>query len=799
VVWVAALAAAYFVTARLGLLLPTVGTTVTLIWPPTGIGVFALCCWGRRYWPGVAAGALAINLALMPAWAAVGVTVGNTLAVLVAASALQWAGFRGTYSGRWDVVKLTVFGSAAPMLISAANGPGWLILNGDLDWSGYLRAASIWWAGDMAGVLVVAPVLFNFRAELDRWRRSGLQVWAAVWLAVIGGATAVAFTPISPIGAVARPIGMAPLLLLAWACIGFRGWVASVGVVLVCVIAAFGTATGGGPFAGSPPNVQLFQLWVYFLLVTLVTATVTAVLSEQEAAERGLAGREAEYRALVDDNPAMILRFDHAGVISFANDTYCRFKGATRQEVVGRNVLDLIVGPSREAVRQLFDRFHREGGPLTFHGAFADHAGAERWVEWKGRPVGENCIQAVGLDVTERRRLEQRVAQAQKLESLGAIAGGVAHDFNNLLTGVLGHADLAAARVPPDSPERAHLTAVMDAATRAADLSRQLLAYAGKGRLLVRPVDAGAVAERAIELAAGVMPPTVTVVRRFAPDLPPIDADETQIQQVILNLLRNAVDAVGHKPGRIEVETTVEEVRESADSIAGSGELLPAGRYARVVVRDTGGGIPPDLLPRIFDPFVTTKFMGRGLGLAAVQGIVRAHRGAVRVNTAPDRGTAVSVLFPVSADVPGRAAESTITPIDPPNTDRRRTVLVADDEEAVREMTAHMLRQLGWEVLTAVDGKDAVTRFRRAADRIRFVVLDLTMPEMDGWQAMAALRRDHPELPILLCTGHNEDSVPGTDGRTTALLLKPFRLADLRHAVMKLLAPAHTSGSFRRG
>ncbi len=788
--WAAALAAAYFVTGKLGLMLPTVGRDVTLLWPPTGIAVFALCCWGRRYWPGVAAGAFAVNLTLSPVWVSIGITAGNTLAVLAAASALRRTGFRGPYTGRWDVVKLAVFGAAGPMLVSAVNGPLWLVLNGGLDWPGYLRAVFIWWAGDMAGVLVVAPALYKFRAELNRWRRDGLPLGAAVWLLAIGGVTVAAFTPISPVGAVSRPIGLVPLLLLAWACIGFRGWVASVGVVVVCVTAAFGTAAGGGPFVGSPPDVQLFQLWAFFLITSLVTATVTAVLSERDRVEAALATREAEYRAIVEGNPALIARFTHDGVLTFINDTYCRFKGMSRDDLCGRSIYDLIQGPSREGVRKLFDRYFAGGAELAFLGPFVNHAGEERWIDWKGRDHGGE-FQVVGLDVTDRRRLEERVVQAQKLESLGAIAGGVAHDFNNLLAGVMSNADLALADPATPPAVRRHLEGTIQSAGRAAELSRQLLAYAGKGKLVIRPLDVAAAVRRALDLGAKGVPHTVTLTRNLPDDLPAVNGDEGQVQQLVLNLVRNATEAVGDQPGAVEVAAGTCDVPDRDLLDPATGDSLPAGRYVWVRVADTGCGIPPDLRPRIFDPFVTTKFLGRGLGLAAAQGIVRAHGGVIRVDSTAGRGSTFTVYLPASAARPTHRDPTTKPPTaSTPPPDPRRTVLVADDEETVREVTALMVRRLGWEVIQAVNGADAIRQFTANADRIRFVLMDLTMPEVDGWRATEAIRRQRPNTPVLLCTGHNQDSITNPDPRTTGVLLKPYRVADLEQAVGRLLDPA---------
>jgi CheY-like chemotaxis protein len=374
---------------------------------------------------------------------------------------------------------------------------------------------------------------------------------------------------------------------------------------------------------------------------------------------------------------------------------------------------------------------------------------------------------------------------------MGAIAGGVAHEFNNLLSGILGHAELATATLPGNSPAQSHLSSVVESAMRAADLSRQMLAYTGKGRLVIRPIDVNSALIRALDLGAKGIPNGIQIRKKLAAHLPTIDGDETQIQQVILNLLRNAREAIADNAGGIHLETALDRVAEGEVLDPGSGDPLPAGNYVRVTVSDTGSGIPADVIPRMFEPFFTTKFVGRGLGLAAVHGIVRGHNGGIRVISTAGKGTEFTVYFPVGVAGVARVTKAPTpeVPILRPQIDDCRHVLVVDDEESVREMTACMLRQLGWEVVTAVDGKDGVTRFRKQSDQIRFVVLDLNMPVMDGWQVLSAMRRMRPELPVLLCTGHNQDSVFNPDPAITGVVFKPFRIAELQQSVSRLLSP----------
>ena len=254
-----------------------------------------------------------------------------------------------------------------------------------------------------------------------------------------------------------------------------------------------------------------------------------------------------------------------------------------------------------------------------------------------------------GRDISERKRVEEKLQQTQKLESLGILAGGIAHDFNNLLTGILGNASLILEVLPPRSPARDLAESVIQAAERAAHLTRQMLAYSGRGRFLIQPMNCSQQVREITALIAASIPKNVQVRLDLADDLPLIEADTGQFQQLVMNLVINGAEAVGDARGAVTISTGVEQI-EAAD-IAGitfAADLKP-GRYVSLEVRDTGCGMDPATLARIFDPFFTTKFTGRGLGLAAVLGIVRGHMGAVNVRTAPGRGTTFQVLFPVAA------------------------------------------------------------------------------------------------------------------------------------------------------
>ena len=387
----------------------------------------------------------------------------------------------------------------------------------------------------------------------------------------------------------------------------------------------------------------------------------------------------------------------------------------------------------------------------------------------------------------QRRHLETQVLQAQKLESLGVLAGGIAHDFNNLLTGVLGNAQLAQYDLPPVSPVREYVEEIEQAARRAAELCRQMLAYSGKGRFVVQPIDLSEVVEEMGHLLEVSISKKAALKCDLAEGLPAITADATQIRQIILNLITNASEALGEHSGVISVSTGVMDCDRVYFRTTYLDEDLPEGRYVYVEVADTGCGMDQDTCGKIFEPFFTTKFTGRGLGLAAVLGIVRGHRGAIRVYSEPGEGTTFKVLFP-AVDQPATPHRGeTAAPEELRGTG---TVLLVEDEEHVRKTGQHMLERMGFTVLTAVDGREGVRVFREHADEIDCVLLDLTMPNMDGVEAFQELRRIREGVPVILASGYNEqDATQRFTGKGLAgFVQKPYGMQDLQAKMGAFLA-----------
>ena len=389
---------------------------------------------------------------------------------------------------------------------------------------------------------------------------------------------------------------------------------------------------------------------------------------------------------------------------------------------------------------------------------------------------------------SEERRLsmERRILQTQKLESLGVLAGGIAHDFNNLLTAVLGNISLAKAHLPDGSLAYQDLHMAEAATRQSADLAKQMLDYSGKGRFEVRPVDLRQVIEELTHMLQVAISKKIEMRIDVSARVPAIMADVSQIRQVIMNLVINASEAIGATEGVIDV--SVGQVFCDAEFF---NQLmlkpqLPSGLYAYIQVADSGCGIKPENLAKIFDPFFTTKFTGRGLGLAAVIGIVHGHKGAIGVVSEPGQGTTFKVYFPAieHADVGRRGDVS-----ESRHWIGQGLLLLVDDEESICLTGRKMLEHLGFEVLVARDGLEAVGEYRRRGGDIKAVILDLTMPRMDGVQAFHELQQVNPDVVAILSSGYNvRDIAQQFQAQTWAgFIQKPYTLDSLRDVLMKVV------------
>jgi PAS domain S-box-containing protein len=390
-------------------------------------------------------------------------------------------------------------------------------------------------------------------------------------------------------------------------------------------------------------------------------------------------------------------------------------------------------------------------------------------------------ITAEKLAEAEQKKMQLKMLETQKLESLGVLAGGIAHDFNNLLTVILANASFARQSTPDDP----HLAPIEVAARRAADLCRQMLAYAGHGSLVVERLDLGQLVHDTARLLEVSISKKAALRVSLADNLPAIEGDASQLRQVVMNLVINGSEALGDAPGEICVTTRLGRPGvEPADAVHAF--ELPTGECVCLEVSDTGAGMSPATLARIFDPFFTTKFTGRGLGLAATIGIVRTHHGALTVQSAPGHGSTFRLFLPAAARLPEPAPEAA----PPPAAPAAATLLVVDDEPAVLQTADALLRHHGYTTVLAADGIAAVREFKAAPDRFAGIMLDLTMPGLDGAEVLREIRALRPAARVLIMSGFSEaDVLHRLRGLGKVILLnKPFTLATMLAKVGEALA-----------
>ncbi len=530
--------------------------------------------------------------------------------------------------------------------------------------------------------------------------------------------------------------------------------------------------------------------------VPLYGVEVVRDIGARFRAERALARSERMHRVLFERNLAGVFRTTPSGEIVACNDAMARIFGygdAAALKAAGSMVPFYPDPADREVLRER----------LALHGALTNvevkmlrRDGGDVWALVNAALVrgedGADYVEGTVLDITamkraeeERRHMQDQLQHTQKLESMGVLAGGIAHDFNNLLVGVLGNADLALMDPALPLPARHRLEEIRTSALRASELTQQMLAYSGKAHRVVKAVDLNRLVEEIAALLEASISKKAALRFTFAPDLPAVEADPSQLRQVVMNLITNASEALGEQNGIISIGTAPVTIAPADLADALGTDPSPAGPCVCLSVSDTGRGMSEATRARIFDPFFSTKVAGRGLGLAVVLGIVRSSGGAIRLFSEPDRGTRFEIYFPASA----RTAEPEAPEPRVAERGRSATVLVVDDEEAVRDVEVAILEGLGYTVIPAADGREALAAFRSGARAIDAALVDMNMPGMSGAEVVAALRRDHPAVKLLLVSGFGEAEVRVhfSEGALDGFIRKPFRRADLVVALERAL------------
>ncbi len=524
---------------------------------------------------------------------------------------------------------------------------------------------------------------------------------------------------------------------------------------------------------------------------------LAAANQELERTNRKLAEALNVTRAITSNAAEALLMVDADQRVSFVNPAAETLFGFERDELLGQTLAGKLIP------------IGIDGKPLDYHddplircletgttikgvdAVFLARNGSRLNVACSYAPiVHDGRVTAAVLvlhDVSERMRAEERLREAQKLESIGLLAGGIAHDFNNLLTGILGNASLAQELLPPSSVALPVLKDVVTAGERAADLTRQMLAYSGKGRFHIELVNLSNVAREITALLLASIPKTVILQVDLTSTLPPVEADAGQMQQVIMNLVLNAAEAMGERPGTVAVRTAAQWVDDRLRTEELGGAEIATGPYVRLEVTDTGCGMDEATKSRIFDPFFSTKFAGRGLGLAAVAGIVRSHRGAIQVTTAPGQGSVFVVLFPAKGAAPARSKPA--SELAAGSEEEPALILIIDDEEVVRRAAAAALMHHGHRVRQASSGREGIEILREEKGGISLVLLDLNMPGWSGTETLSELRKFLPEVEVVVSSGYGEEQAMSlfSGQRVSGFIQKPYTSARLLDKVASIL------------
>jgi PAS domain S-box-containing protein len=554
-----------------------------------------------------------------------------------------------------------------------------------------------------------------------------------------------------------------------------------------------------------PLRTEVAPCWMLTTLARRAGAEI-----ERGGVEEELRRSESRYRALVEQIPVVtyIAQLDQRATAVYVSPQILALTGFSQDEwcVSPSRWRRQLHPEDREAVLAQLTQALERVEPFDFEYRLLTKDDRVIWIQEHGVPVidGGDCpvqFQGVMADVTAQKRLEDELMRSQKLDALGVLAGGVAHEFNNLLTTVLANSSLLADEAPADSKMASRVAQIRTAALRAADLTREMLAVSGKGQFVVSAIDLNHLVREMAPILRTIAKGTTELELELADEVAAVEADAGQLRQLVISLVANAAEAMEQRGGFVRLRTGSLPVEQACPEVVELGQRPSGSICSFLEVSDTGVGMDEATRRRAFDPFFSTKFAGRGLGLAAVLGIVRGHSGAIKLDSAPGAGTTVRLFFPsaeqsaavITGELEGLAPAPGAEPKCPLaellQGPREGKVLIVDDDEGVQEVARSMLEGAGLDVMTAGDGDEGIDLFRRHSDEISVVLLDLTMPRVGGEDVLAEMRRIDPEIRVVLMSGYTEQRVKEKFGEEALVdfLQKPFRSEELVRTLRKAL------------
>ena len=843
VIEIAAIAVLYYGAANLGLPLAWGNTNASPVWPSAGIALGAVLWLGYRVWPGVMLGACLANVeAFLRSQAADPGTILATSAIIGVGNTLEAVGgawllrrvavSSGLFDRALDVFKF-VAATLVACFVSASIGATTVSLAGLASPARYPTVWFTWWLGDVVGVLVVTPLLLTWCYRPPRLSRPRQALEAAVLFGGLVLASQVGFGGWPLPQDAHYPLGFLPIPFLVWAAVRFGPREAATAAAVTAGIAVWDTMYGYGPFVGTTVQGSLLFLQAFLGVLAATILAMAAVVAERQAAQatlgrardelelrvtertqellrltetlraditertrvaEALGQSEASFRLLFADHPQPMWVYD-LETLHFleVNEAAVAHYGYSRDEFLHMRITDIrppedvprllenLAGSRPDLQRSDQWRHRRRDGRII------DVEITSHTLEFTGR----RAALVVAADITERRQGEEalraseaQLRQAQKMEAVGRLAGGIAHDFNNLLTVIIGRATITLESLNPQGALQHNVELIKKTADRAAALTQQLLAFSRKQVLQPKLLDLHAVVEQIAPMLSRLIGEDVELTIRSQPGLWRVRADQGQLEQVILNLVVNARDAMP-RGGRVSIETADIELSAAYTHLP---DAVPAGSYVMLKVADTGMGMDAETQARIFEPFFTTKDPGKGtgLGLSTVYGIVSQHDGTIRVYSAPGQGTTFKIYLPKAEET----AEAVVTVAPAADgTGGTEMVLLVEDDDEVRRLSREVLIANGYKVLDAADPATAVQLSTQQAAAAQLLITDVVMPGMSGRQLAERIRIRRPEIRVLYVSGYPAEALGrhGVVDQGIALLAKPFSPKDLARKVREVL------------
>jgi PAS domain S-box-containing protein len=799
------IAIVYYLAGKLGRTVAPPPGIATVFWPPSGIAIAALVIFGNRVWPGVWLGAFLSNdwsridfSSFRSVLTVVGIgsaiDTGALLQSLLGAAMMKRFLTKETPFERFnDTLKFCAIALVAGIAGSTC-GVVSLWMGGALPGSAFLDRWTDWWIGDTCGILVATPAILVWRhTKKPDWSRTRWTELTLLLTALIVFAATI-FVWWHPTQQTRYPTDLLILPVVAWMAYRFSQRVVTLSVAIVLGIAFWGTVHGSGPYGGPTPWSNLAVLQGFIGILSVLAISVGAAISERKAATAAL--QTSEHWLLECQ------RISRVGSYVLDIKSGCWRSSETLDEILGigpdypRTLAGwgaLVHPDDREAVlEKLRNETLKHGSCSHEYRMVRASDGKLVWVLAKGEVTLDSkgaprSMAGTILDLTERRTMEAQLLQAQKMESVGRLAGGVAHDFNNLLTVINGYGDLVLSELPVEGEPYQQVKEIRTAGERAADLTRQLLAFSRKQVLQPKVLSLNEAVRDSENMLRRLLGEDIELVCHLDPFLMPVAADPGQLNQVILNLAINARDAMP-TGGRLIIETAnctrPEQVSKPSSSVA-------AGESVTLIVRDNGQGMDSKTMDHVFEPFFTTKGIGRGtgLGLATVHGIVEQSGGHISVQSEVGHGSTFTIHLPT---IPGTAAAAILPDRAATGTE---TVLVVEDEEGVRLLVAKILQNHGYRVLQASGGEEAIRVFQEHSGRIDLLITDVVMPQMRGPELAARLQVLQSGMKVLFMSGYSDPFA--SDGKAlkagSMYLQKPFERDALARAVRDALRRADSA------